>query len=105
MHQTSFGLRIEAYNRNYIATLFQVVCTVRKHVLIKVLYFETFSEHQDSIMLPQNLNSSVGQSSKCLIIITRPLSLAAMSDHKIGNAAHSGVSEVFLFTKSLKWKK
>ncbi len=26
-------------------------------------------------------------------------------DHKIGNAAHSGVSEVLLFTKSYKWKK
>ncbi len=26
-------------------------------------------------------------------------------NHKIGNAAHSGVSEVLLFTKSYKWKK
>ncbi len=26
-------------------------------------------------------------------------------NHKIGNAAHSGVSEVLFFTKSYKWKK
>ncbi len=30
---------------------------------------------------------------------------ASAFDHKIGNAAHSGVSEVFFFTKSYKWKK
>ncbi len=30
---------------------------------------------------------------------------ASAFNHKIGNAAHSGVSEVLLFTKSYKWKK
>ncbi len=45
------------------------------------------------------------QAIKLVSFFARPLNLAAMSDHKIGNAAHSGASEVVFFTKSYKWKK